>query len=754
MKKVELLAPAGNYEAFLGAIHAGADAVYLGGMKYSARAFADNFDEETLCKAISYAHLFGRKVYLTMNTLVKQSEFREVYSFLLPFYLEGLDGVIIQDMGVMAYIKRHFPLLEIHISTQMAITGPYGAKVLKDMGASRIVPARELSLAEMIEIKKQELEVETFVHGAMCYCYSGQCFFSSLLGGRSGNRGKCAQSCRLPYQVKLPETKKGKKKEEYPLSLKDLCSLELLPHLIEAGIDSFKIEGRMKRPEYAAGVTAIYRKYIDLYEKTGKLPEIAAEDWERLRKLYIRSEIQDGYYFRHNGPEMVTLDKPGYSGTDDALAEEIRKTYINKELKAEVQGEVTVKKGEPLSLVLFYNHIQAEVFGPLVEEAKSRALQREDIEKQLKKTGNTAFIFSNLTIHMDEDTFLPIKALNEIRREAFVALEEELTRDIRKKREESISAEAVLENKPRVESRQKWEKNTSAEITLNKAEEKFTERAQVHPAQKQLLLLISTRKQCEKACSFSVDIPLFVASDLLLEAGEELREILKRRAESGAEIWVRLPEVVRKKDFPLIVKVLDEGKDYLTGAMVSNMETYGYLQQKAYSGKLALNHHMYIWNQESLNLWREKADLLAAPLECNGREWEGLKDPSFVYLCYGRIPMMVTANCVRKTKAGCRASGVTLEERLEDRYGTDFPVEINCTYCYNVIYNSVPLSLHNYLDKLANLPGNWLRLDFTTESPEEMERIVEEYKRFLQQKPYDFSFLKDFTTGHYKKGAL
>ena len=753
MKKVELLAPAGNYEAFLGAIHAGANAVYLGGMKYSARAFADNFDEETLCRAISYAHLFGRKVYLTMNTLVKQSELEEVYSFLLPFYLEGLDGVIVQDMGLMSYIKRHFPLLEIHISTQMAITGPCGAKVLKEMGASRIVPARELSLAEMMEIKKQGLEVETFVHGAMCYCYSGQCFFSSLLGGRSGNRGKCAQSCRLPYQVKLPGVKPGKPKEEYPLSLKDLCSLELLPRLIDAGIDSFKIEGRMKRPEYAAGVTAIYRKYIDLYEKTKEAPTIDSEDWERLSKLYIRSEIQDGYYFRHNGPEMVTLNKPGYSGTDDALAEEIRKEYIEKELKAEVKGEVTVKKGEPLSFVLEVNGCRGKALGQLVDQAQKRALQREDIEKQLKKTGNTAFVFSELVIHMEEDTFLPVKALNEIRRDAFADLEKELTKEVRRIREESIRAGDLVPEgtaEPIEDEAVASEKRSINEGIKKEAVSGDSRREK----QKRLLLLVSTKEQCAKACSFSGDIPLFVASDLFLEPDRKWLQMLKKRAEAGAEIWVKLPEVLRKKDFPLVDKVLKTGEDFLTGAMVSNMETYGYLKEKKYSGKLALNHHMYIWNQESLAVWSAQSDLLAAPLECNIREWRSLNHPSFIYLCYGRIPMMVTANCIRKTKIGCRVKGVTLEERLEDRYGTDFPVEVNCAYCYNVIYNSVPLSLHHSLEKIRGLPGNWLRLDFTTETPEEMERIVGEYERFLQKKNYDFSFLKEFTTGHLKKGAL
>ena len=225
MNRVELLAPAGSYESFLGAIHAGADAVYLGGVKYGARAFAENFDEETLCRAIYYAHLFDRKVYLTLNTLMKQSELDEVEEFLMPFYNAGLDGVIVQDLGLMSFLKRTFPLLELHISTQMAVTGPYSVRMLKEEGAVRVVPARELSLKEMELLKKEGLEIETFIHGAMCYCYSGQCFFSSFLGGRSGNRGKCAQSCRLPYQVNLADKGISKvRKEEYPLSLKDPCS--------------------------------------------------------------------------------------------------------------------------------------------------------------------------------------------------------------------------------------------------------------------------------------------------------------------------------------------------------------------------------------------------------------------------------------------------------------------------------------------------------------------------------------------------
>ena len=291
-KKVELLAPAGNAEAFYGAIHAGADAIYLGGSRFGARAYAENFSEEELVACIRYAHLFQRKVYLTVNTLVKESEFSGLYEYVLPYYRAGLDGVIIQDMGVFAYLREHFPGMELHGSTQMTITGEYGAAFLKEQGACRVVPARELSLAEIRRIKEVTgLEIECFIHGAMCYCYSGQCLFSSILGGRSGNRGRCAQPCRLPYTTgKHP-------KECYPLSLKDMCTIEYIPELLEAGIDSFKIEGRMKTALYVATVARTYRKAIDDYFTDPKLYE-KNMDWYQteISKCTYR-QFTTGFYF-------------------------------------------------------------------------------------------------------------------------------------------------------------------------------------------------------------------------------------------------------------------------------------------------------------------------------------------------------------------------------------------------------------------------------------------------------------------------
>ena len=424
MKKVELLAPAGNYEAFLGAINAGADAVYLGGEKYGARAYADNFTEEEIISAIKYAHIFGKKVYLTINTLMKEDEYESLIQYVNPLYFNGLDGVIIQDMGAFFLLKKAFPKLELHASTQMTLTSKYGISYLKEIGASRVVPARELSLEEIRDIKENvDIEIECFVHGAMCYCYSGQCLFSSILGGRSGNRGRCAQPCRLPYKV-------GKNAlETYPFSLKDMCTIDFIPKLIEAGIDSFKIEGRMKKPEYAAGVTAIYRKYIDMYYQKGiEGFKVSKEDLEKLSKLYIRSEIQDGYYFRHNGKEMITPGKPSYLGSDDVYLSQIRQAYIEKGKKLTVELAGRFAEGKKAVISAKYNDITVLFEGENIETAKNRPMEEEDVKKQLLKLGNTVFECDNINVEIIGQIFIPNKVLNDLRRKVLSKLEDEIVR--------------------------------------------------------------------------------------------------------------------------------------------------------------------------------------------------------------------------------------------------------------------------------------------------------------------------------------
>ena len=793
MNKVELLAPAGSYESFLGAIHAGADAVYLGGIKYGARAFAENFDEETLCRAIYYAHLFERKVYLTLNTLMKQSELDEIEEFLTPFYYAGLDGVIIQDLGLLSLLKRKFPLLELHISTQMAVTGPHAVRMLKEEGAVRVVPARELSLKEMELLKEEGLEIETFIHGAMCYCYSGQCFFSSFLGGRSGNRGKCAQSCRLPYRVNLAgKEKKGEKQgvtvsctnkrkqsavhvsksetgfQEYPLSLKDMCSIELIPELIKAGIDSFKIEGRMKRPEYVAGVTAIYRKYIDLCYKNGTQNfKIEKKDWESLKSLYIRTDIQDGYYKRHNGKEMVTLHKPSYSGIDEDFAALIYEKYVKQPLKAEVSGFVTLKKGKPVSLQLMFKEHIVYAKGNMVDSAQKRPVGRGDVEKQLKKTGNTDFEFSFLEIDMDDDIFIPLKVLNELRRRAFEELEQQIKQSVKKIRQRSLEenhkSKCVNVEKQdgyidMVEESESYEdrfdiKNAYESMSeeKNSGEIGGANRSEIVNGKKQLHVLVSSYKQCQTALKNTSVSRIYVSSDLLLNAKPEF---LQELTESRQEIWIKTSEILRAKDYNKLEKIVENSGNFAKGMLISNLETYGFLKYHNYIGQIALNYHMYIWNQEALKFWEHKVQSFLMPVECNIHEWKQLQNEKAEYLCYGKIPMMVTANCIRKTKGICRNAGVSFEDSITDRYQMNFPVQTNCNYCYNVIYNSVPNSLHQNLEQILKLEGRGIRLDFTTESESEMNEILNAYAEYLQEGKSDFSFLQDYTTGHYKKGAL
>ena len=749
MNKVELLAPAGSYESFLGAIHAGADAVYLGGVKYGARAFAENFDEETLCRAIYYAHLFDRKVYLTLNTLMKQSELEEIEEFLNPFYNAGLDGVIVQDLGLLSFLKRTFPLLELHISTQMAVTGPYSVRMLKEEGAVRVVPARELSLKEMELLKKEGLEIETFIHGAMCYSYSGQCFFSSFLGGRSGNRGKCAQSCRLPYQVNLSDKKSEKvKKEEYPLSLKDMCSIELVPELIRAGIDSFKIEGRMKRPEYVAGVTAIYRKYIDkCLENQLQNIKVEKKDWEALKSLYIRTDIQDGYYKRHNGKEMVTIHKPSYCGIDEEFATSIYEKYVKTPLKAEVSGFVSLRKGQAAALQLMFKEHVVYVEGNIVDSAQKRPVVKEDVEKQLHKTGNTDFVFSFLEIDMDEDIFIPLKTLNELRRQAFEELETQLKYSVEKVRRESLEKRMNFGQKDGVDEGE-------ADCTENMPEQtEVTNNNKKVNFSKQLHVLVSSYKQCKAVLNNPMVKRLYIAADVVLDAKEEFLQEIKKVA-THKEIWIKTSEVLRAKDYSKMEKLMDISEDFAKGMLISNVETYAFLKYHNYSGMIALNYHVYTWNQEALQFWNDKSQSFLMPVECNIHEWKLLQNKKAEYLCYGKIPMMVTANCVRKTKGVCRNRGVSFEDSITDRYQTNFQIQTNCNYCYNVIYNSVPNSLHQYLNQIEKLEGRGIRLDFTTESEQEMQQVLEAYIEYMTNGSADFSFLKDYTTGHYKKGAL
>lgn len=760
-KQVELLAPAGNMEGFYGAIHAGADAVYLGGNRFGARAYADNFTTEELIKCIRYAHLWGRKVYLTVNTLVKESEFNDIYDYLLPFYEAGLDGVIVQDIGVLVHIRECFPGMELHVSTQMTLTGEYGAKMLREMGACRIVPARELSLAEIKHIKEAtDLEMETFIHGAMCYCYSGQCLFSSILGGRSGNRGRCAQPCRLPYEVEVGGKTSG---ECYPLSLKDMCTIEHIPDLIRAGIDSFKIEGRMKKPEYTAGVTAIYRKYIDKYyidthnKKQERILQIAPADSKALSSLYIRSEKQDGYYYKHNGKEMVTLDSPAYSGNDEALLAGIRQKYLEQNPKKEVSVYADFRTGNHASVTYVLDDISVTIEGDVVASASRQPINQENVIKQLSKLGESIFKVDYIDVSVSDDAFYPLRAINELRREAVTKLEDAL---IEKNGFPICRMDASLSEKV-------WERGNSMQkisaINLqdNLASAKGGKLCVSLRTKEQLeviaraLLDTNRKEEYASACISRI----YLDSDIFGEGKEDILSECKELAKYY-ELVISLPYIIRERDYKLLEQncflLITNYPELFSGVQVRSVEGMGMLKAKGYQGRIYSDAGFYIWNQKTLQEWSASLAGYCMPFELKGTEQRSLLEESIPCekVVYGRIPMMITANCVAKTTSGCRKTETEKNVRLLDRYHKSFPVELNCTHCMNIIYNSVPLSLHGELAKWKDKTD--FRLDFTVESKREILDVLQYFLKLSKSQYCDSESVPpygDYTTGHEKRGV-
>lgn len=436
-KRVELLAPAGSFQSVVAAVNAGADAVYMGGRRFGARAYADSAQaegEDMVMEAIRYCHLFSVKLYMTVNILFKDDELKELFSYIKPYYEAGVDGLIMQDLGAVRVIRSMFPDLEVHASTQQTITSVAGARMAQRFGMTRAVMSRELSLQEIRKIHDEGgMELEVFCHGAMCYSYSGACFMSSLLGGRSGNRGRCAGTCRLCYET---AGQKG-----YYLSMKDMQTIELLPELIEAGAYSFKIEGRMKSPVYTAGVVSVYRKYLDLAldcidrkqgaAKHGSMSSyrVAEEDLRTLREIFDRGGTSS-YLKKHNGADMIALSEKKFRAVDQTVTDRIQAAYIDRNRTITVDAVMDMTVGAPAVLTLSdaAGRMVTAVSEDLVLPAEQRPVQATEVEARLRKTGGTAFTLGNVQVSVHGDAFYPVGKLNELRRTALAMYEEEISR--------------------------------------------------------------------------------------------------------------------------------------------------------------------------------------------------------------------------------------------------------------------------------------------------------------------------------------
>ena len=704
-KDFELLAPAGNLEIFKGVIESGADAVYVGGSMFGARAYANNFTEEELLEAIDFAHLRGVKVYLTVNTLIKNSEFSKLYDYLLPYYKRGLDAVIVQDIGVVKAIHEYFPSMEIHTSTQMTVTGADGVRFLSQFGVTRVVMAREVSLAEMKRIHEETgMELEAFVHGALCYSYSGQCLFSSILGGRSGNRGRCAQPCRLPYTVEG-------KKDEYILSLKDMCGIKALDKLHDAGVYSLKIEGRMKQLEYACGVVKYYRSYID------SMKPVTDADYDRIKALGNRCGFTDGYYFDHNGSDMVTYVKPNFVSNVAEPSPEKRKLSI--------EGELVLREGEPGSLTVKRGDVTYKASIEPVSAALKAPLDKKAAIDRINKTGDTDFEFSHIKAQIGENVFVPNGALNKLRRDAISGLCDKLLKKYYRDDARYADISSMCELPEHV---------VKSDATH--------EDGAVNAKDYTTICSCMTRAQLDTLISydcfdvFYLDFDMYDRKTLIQQFADDVKCLTKR----NKKVYLMLPTIFRADSSDYFVSIAKElDKVSFDGFVVKNYEEL-YLTENLFTGKnVILDHNMYTFNDVSKSAFFEhgvSGDTV--PLELNSREIMHRNNIGSQMIVYGYYPLMTTANCVHKNTKGCDKKQKLIY--LKDRYNKSFAVCNNCKECYNTIYNSLPTMLTKNIGKLKEAGIRSFRYSFTIETPKQIKAVMDDK-------------VAEYTNGHYKRGV-
>ena len=738
----EILAPAGSLPALYGALNAGADAVYVGADKFSARAYAENPSTEEICEALDYAHLFNKKIYLALNTLIKDNEFKDAIKLIEPLYLYGLDGIIIQDIGLISVMKDFFPDLPLHASTQMAVASVAGARYLKDLGMSRIVLARELSMKEISDITKDGreygYETECFVHGAMCYSYSGCCLFSSMAGGRSGNRGRCAGPCRKPYSVydDMDSALKGRNGSDYyPLSMRDMCVIGHIGDMADAGVDSLKIEGRMKAPEYAAGVSEIYKNALLKYE-SGTLNKGNIKKYENdLRQLYIRSKVGTGYLYEYNGPDMLTLDNPSYSSiandNESRLKSDIRSEYIDKNMKLDIDMTVSVKTGDPICVNVVSGGYEATATGGICDKAHKNPTDNETIKKQMMKTGNTVFNVKSLDIKNDLESFVPVGALNSIRREVLDELYYKLIKSYH--RLNVSDTDSIYEKK-------------TGEMSF-------------HDVSKEHLPVFSISNARQLKAFMDAGPEGMIRADIFSDVYDD--GLMEEYISNGGRLILALPPVVRQKN---VSRIKDRLKELVLrfGDVVYGIDAKGYdglYISEAYRDRFRIftSGSVYVFNRFAERFINERGYISKASYEKNKKELSLKGICQRAVSLYGYIPMMISAGCVIKTFDKCNKDKDIIY--LKDESGRIFPVKPCHELCHNIIYNNVPQILFSKVGDISD-KYDYFFIDFTVEDYDETYRILKMIKdNYDESGIMSLSVIKlfednKFTLGHYNRGVL
>lgn len=806
MKKVELLAPAGSMESLYAAVQNGADAVYLGGAKFSARAYASNFDEENMIKAVEYCHLYNVKVYITVNTLIKEDEIKEAIEYTKFLYEIGVDALIIQDTGLAELIRRNFPSFEIHASTQMTVHNGEGAMFLKKLGFSRIVLSRELSLEEIKHISKDlDIETEIFIHGALCISYSGQCLMSSLIGGRSGNRGRCAQPCRLPYEIINKTTEKAKK--GYLLSPKDICTIENINHLIDSGTSSLKIEGRMKRPEYVAGVVAAYRKAIDeAYKSLGftgdslqlkdklriesgkrKVDEKRnvniEEEKRKLLKLFNREGFSKAYLFGNTGREMMAYKFPKNTGI------EIGK--VNRDMTIELKENISLQDGirfgddgfTIFKIVKGSKNVEEAFVGDRVK-LKPTKYKAGDI---LYKTSDIKLLDAlsesykniygrknNLKVKVNFKVGDPFILKTKYKDKDFI-VEGELVQKALKK---PMGKEQVIDKLNKTgDTAFNFE-----EISFENFEEGFIPVSSINAVRRELIDSISNyikeegKKSLNKGLDFNISYKkelknqmnspiVIVTTNNQLKAVEECNvdniavEIFMRDCDIDlknikcSNLFIKTPSII-KEQFNIVCREIEENLPHITGIITSNLGIINKFKEKTLIiGDYKLNN----FNSYSLEFYKDILNIDTISVELNKKEISNLVKKASLpcsLIVYGKTELMVSEYCPigsifggKNNKDACSGECKNGNFVLKDRMGEEFPIKTD-KYCKSHIYNSAAINLIPNLDEIKTLNIDLLRLDFVDESYEETLQILNNYKN----KEFKGEF-KGFTRGHFKRGV-
>ncbi len=782
MKKPEILAPAGSVESVRAAVAAGCDAVYIGGAMFGARAFADNPDENSLIEIIGYCHLHGVRVYLTVNTLLKENEIKEsLVPYLRPYYEAGLDAVIVQDFGALKKIRTHFPALAVHASTQMTVSGALGAEFLSRHGVTRVVPARELTLKELRRMRENtSLEMEVFVHGALCYCYSGRCLLSSVNGGRSGNRGRCAQPCRLPYTC----GKTGR--TSYLFSPKELCSLEILPEMIEAGVDSFKIEGRMKRAEYTGFTTYIYRKYRDLYLELGKegyrryLERHEREyqqDLENLMQMYNRNGFTHGYA-SGDISDMLADARPNHNGIYVGKVVSVQgicaRVRLEKDLYPQDSIVVRNEKGEEI-----YDYTVGEESGAGAEISihvrKDAGVRKGNALFRMKKAPllhwiQEQFLTGEPQVEVSgQGRFFEGQAAQLVLRvglpwgECTVKQEGGLCQSARQHPMKEEDVRAVLEKTGK-------EKFCFGTLDIQLSENLFIPvgalkslRRSAMEKMEQEILALSARacrrvENRESASRLKVGegAPEMIAS---VEREEQLNAVLKseeistvifpvccaymdsallRAEEAGKTVYLRLPRVLRGNEdktlFQRLTSVFGGGVQP-SGVVVRNLEELYMVNQLKDSGasfSVMADFDLYVLNSEAAQwLGEQGVDWVTLSPELNRKEigaLSGFMDSKMCYTIYGYQELMVSAQCANRGAGICdgnsrygKNNGYT---EIFGKTGTKYLVGGECGSCHSTVYSGRPLWLFSRWSELLQMKVSALRLDFVREDEEETEEVL------------------------------